>query len=257
MNVVRSLLLCALATATAATAATTATTASTPAADAIVRIRAVLGLRFPEVKIEAIRPAPLAGLYEVFTADQVVYVDASGEFMLAGKLLSISTRRDLTAQSWSEHNRIDFAELPLDAAIKTVRGKGSRKIAVFTDPHCPYCKNLEKELAKLDDVTIYAFLYPLEQIHQGASERARNIWCAADPAASFRAWMIEARQPAAAECANDPVKRNLELGTRLKVGVTPTVFFADGSRTTGARPAAEIERLLGGRGAPGAPTALR
>lgn len=250
MNVVRliapMLLVCAAA----------ATTASTPAADPMLRIRATLQLRFPEVKIESIRPAPVAGLYEVFTAREIVYVDASGEYMLTGKLLTVSTRRDLTAQSWNEHNRIDFAQLPLDAAIKTVRGKGSRKLAVFTDPHCPYCKNLEKELAALDDVTIYAFLFPLEELHKGATERARYIWCSADRAETFRAWMLEARQPAATECANDPVNRNVELGTRLKVNVTPTVFFADGSRTTGSRPAAELERLLGG-GAPGTAAALR
>lgn len=254
MTVVRLFLMYVLV---AATAATAATPASPPQADAAVRIRAVLQLRFPDVKIEAIKPAPVAGLYEVFTAEEIVYVDASGEYMLTGKMLSVSTKRDLTAQSWSEHNRIDFAALPLDAAIKTVRGKGTRKLAVFSDPHCPYCKNLEKELATLDDVTVYAFLYPLEKLHKGATESAHNIWCSADRAAAWSAWMIEAKQPAAAECANDPVSRNLELGTRFKINSTPTVFFADGSRITGARPAAELEKLLGGRSAPNTAAASR
>src|SRR5262245_17075993 len=135
MTVVRLLALSLLAAVSAASAS------SPPATDAEARIRAVLQLRFPDVKVEAIRPAPIKGLYEVFTAEQIVYVDATGEYMLAGKLLTISTRRDLTAENWNEHNRIDFAQLPLEAAIKTVRGKGTRRIAVFSDPHCPYCKN--------------------------------------------------------------------------------------------------------------------
>ena len=255
MNVVRLLLLSALVTATVASAATNT---GKPPADPTLRIRAALQLHYPDVKIEAIKPAPISGLYEVFTAGEIVYVDVSGEYMLAGKLLSVSTKRDLTAQSWSEHHRIDFAQLPLDSAIKTVRGKGSRKLAVFTDPHCPFCKNLEKELAALDDVTIYEFLYPLESLHKGATERARNIWCSADRNATWSAWMLEAKQPATAECADDPVKNNLELGTRLKINSTPTLFFADGSRLTGAQPAAELDKLLGGRSsAPGTPTALR
>jgi thiol:disulfide interchange protein DsbC len=242
MNVVRSLSLSLLLVATAAGAAGGAD--QKPASDTETRIRAVLQLRFPEVKIEAVNPAPVAGLYEVLTPGEVVYVDASAEYMFTGKLLSTSTRRDLSTESWNEHNRIDFAQLPFDAAIKTVRGKGSRKLAVFTDPDCPYCRKLEKELAALDDVTIYSFLFPLESLHKGATAKARNIWCAADRAATWNGWMLEARLPPTAQCAMDPVAGNLDLGARLNVNVTPTLFFTDGNRTTGSQSAADLERML-------------
>ncbi len=241
MNVVR---LAAIATALACSA-------GAPAGDDTTRLREVLEKRFPDVTVDRVSPAPVAGLYEVYTPGEVVYVDASGEYMFVGKLLATSTRRDLSAASWNEHNRIEFAKLPLDAAIKTVRGAGTRTLAVFTDPDCPYCRNLEKELAQLDDVTIYSFLYPLEQLHKGATTRARRIWCAADRTASWRAWMLESVQPAAAECPVDPVQGNLELGTRLRVQVTPTLFFVDGSRASGAMPHAELEKWLNRQAAAG------
>lgn len=248
MNVVRPLCLSLLLIATAATAAGKADKPG--AANAEVRIRAVLQLRFPDVKIEAIRPAPVAGLYEVFTPGDVVYVDATGEYMFTGKLLNTGTKRDLSAASWNEHNRIDFSQLPLDAAIKTVRGNGSRTLAVFTDPDCPYCKQLEKELATLDDITIYSFLFPLESLHKGATAKSRNIWCSADRAATWNGWMLEARVPPSAQCATDPVAGNVDLGQRLKINVTPTLLFTDGNRATGSQLAADLERLLGKTGAP-------
>src|SRR5262245_53982094 len=221
------------------------------AADAAGKLRDTLKQRFPDVTVDLIRPAPVPGLFEVYTPGQVVYVDSSGEYMFAGKLLSTSTKRDLSAESWNEHNRIDFAKLPLEAAIRTVRGAGTRKLAVFTDPDCPYCRNLEKELAQLDDVTIYSFLFPLESIHKGATARARRIWCAADRDATWRAWMIDAVQPPPADCALDPVQANVALGEKLRVSSTPTLFFPDGTRENGALPRAQLEKLLDARAVAG------
>lgn len=207
-------------------------------------IRTTLSQRFPGVQVDAVRPAPLPGLYEVYIRSEIVYVDAKAEYLLSGKLLTTADKRNLTAERWNEFNRIDFGKLPLDAAIKTVRGKGTRRLVVFSDPLCPFCRKLEHELANMDDVTLYTFLFPLEDLHKGATARARSIWCSSDRAEAWRAWMMESKEPAAAECALDPVAGNQSLGEKLNVTSTPTLFFSDGSRATGAIAAAEIDKLL-------------
>ena len=222
---------------------------------AAAHIRATLAARFPEVQVDAVRVSPIAGLFEVYTRGEMVYVDARAEHLLAGKLLTTADKRNLSAERWDEFNRIEFAELPLDAAIKSVRGQGTRRLAVFSDPLCPFCRKLEQELATLDDVTIYVFLFPLEELHRGATTHARAIWCAGDRTEAWRAWMIDAKEPAAAECALDPVAGNQALGGRLNVTSTPTIFFADGSRVAGALPAAELDKLLAQRSATERPPA--
>lgn len=257
MTVVSFATLVALALAAGAHAAPAKTSEAEP--KAAVQIRATLAERFPGVRIEGVRTAPVAGLYEVYIGSEIVYVDARAEHLLSGKLLTTTDKRNLTAERWDEFNRIDFASLPVDAAIKTVRGNGTRKLAVFSDPDCPFCRKLEQELASVDDVTIYVFLFPLEQLHKGATARSRTIWCSADRAEAWRAWMVEQKQPATAECAMDPVAGNQALAGKLHVTVTPTMFFSDGSRMTGAVSAADLGTQLvkrsGDASAAGPPTA--
>ena len=141
-------------------------------------------------------------------------------------------------------NKIDFAALPFDLAIKTVRGDGSRKLAVFADPLCPYCRQLEQAMQGITNVTIYTFLYPLESIHPGASVKAVAIWCAKDRSLAWSKWMLQKTDPGDVRCKGAPIDTLQKLGDKLHVNSTPTLFTADGRRTMGAMKHNEIEQLL-------------
>ena len=140
---------------------------------------------------------------------------------------------------------VDFAQLPLNDAIKTVRGNGSRKLAIFSDPDCLYCKRLEVELLKLDDVTLYTFLYPLEKLHPDAPKIAKAIWCSADAQQAWREYMIEGKSPVDKTACTDPIDRNIQLGQKFGINGTPTLIFADGRVLPGAAPIEQIEKWLG------------
>lgn len=208
------------------------------------KIRATLQSRFPDVKIDSIRPAPIDGLYEVVTSGQIAYVNKDASRLFSGNILDTATKEDLTTKRWNELHKIDFDSLPLEKSIKIVKGDGSRKLAVFADPLCPYCVKLEKELQSIDNVVIYTFLYPLENLHQGATTAARKIWCSKDRAASWQKWMLEHVEPEASSCADDVVLPLQVLGEKLKINSTPTLIFADGMRNPGFVTAAEIQAAL-------------
>jgi thiol:disulfide interchange protein DsbC len=215
------------------------------AGDAATRIKAALTERFPNVRVEQVNPvAQWSGLYEVVTSSEIVYTDADGDFLLAGSMLDTRSKKNLTAARWSELRRIDFAALPFELAIKDVRGDGSRRLAVFADPDCPYCQKLEREMQPLTDVTIYTFLYPLESVHPGARAKAQDIWCSKDRARTWNDWMVSRMPPAAQACKDDPIATLLGLGGKLKVNSTPTLFFADGRRVDGSIPLADLEKHL-------------
>jgi thiol:disulfide interchange protein DsbC len=207
----------------------------------------LLSQRFPDIHIEQVLPSTTAGgLYEVVTDRELVYADKSGEHLFVGYIVDTATRQNLTAQHWNEIIKADFNALPFDQAIKIVRGNGSRRLALFEDPLCPFCQKLEQDTQGVTDVTIYTFLFPLEQLHPGATARARQIWCAPDRAAAWSQWM-RSQTPAQdqAECKGDPIAANLVLAQKLRVNATPTLIFADGSRVTTAISAAELESHLG------------
>ena len=214
------------------------------AVDRSADILKVLQERFPGAQINAVSPfKPIPGLYEIVTPGELAYVDSTGNFLLAGKIMDTRTQENLTASRWSELHAIDFAALPLERALKTVRGNGSRKIAVFADPDCPYCKELEKSLAQVDNVTVYTFLFPLP-IHPDARNKSSRIWCAPDRDGVWTRWMVDATPIPATTCAGDPVAQNLELGEKLLINSTPTLFLADGRRLDGAMSAADLEARL-------------
>jgi len=205
----------------------------------------VIASRFPDVPIEAVLPSPIPGIYEVDTATDIVYADASGEYIFSGSIMATKTRENLTALRTDERNSIDFATLPLDLAIKNVKGDGSRVLAVFSDPHCPYCKKLENELEQMDNTTVYTFLFPIEQLHPGATQDAHGLWCSADRPGAWKKWMLTQVSPEAKKgCTEDPVATIQALGEKLKINSTPTVFLSNGRRVTGALPAAELEQRL-------------
>ncbi len=214
-------------------------------ADASANIRTTLEARFPEVKVVDVRPAPLPGLYEIFTGDAIVYASATGDYVINGPVMDTKSRRNLTADALDERNSIDFPRLPFDLAIQHVKGDGSRKLAIFADPDCPFCQKFEKELASIDNVTIYTFLYPLADLHPDAPDKARNIWCSPDRAQAWTQWMIEGKPAQATQdCSVEALEKVRELGYRLRISSTPVLFFASGRRVSGAMPATQVEEKL-------------
>jgi thiol:disulfide interchange protein DsbC len=199
-------------------------------------------------KIEGIQPAPVPGLYEVRfrTADgmRVVYVDASGSYVIQGNILDLRSERDLTEDRLRKLNAIKFESLPLDLAVKVQRGNGKRVMAMFSDPYCPACRQFERSLAQLDNVTIYIFMYPV--IRPENTEHSRMVWCSNDRA---KAWLELAAAPkpkvpeAPASCG-DPVDKVLKLGRSLGVNSTPTLILANGERVTGGLSGPDLREML-------------
>jgi thiol:disulfide interchange protein DsbC len=208
------------------------------------KIRATLHERIPELQIKGLHKSPLPGLYELDTGEELLYTNDTGALIFAGRIVDTRSREDLTATRWNELNAIDFNTLPFDLAIKTVRGDGSRKLAVFADPLCPYCRQLEQELQGITNITIYTFLFPLETIHPGASVKAVNIWCSKDRSAAWTKWMVQKTEPESTRCTGAPIDKLQTLGQKLNLDSTPTMFTADGKRTRGAIKHNEIETLL-------------
>jgi thiol:disulfide interchange protein DsbC len=215
--------------------------------DPVARIEAVLKATYPATSFRDIRSTPLPGIYEVTMGRNLAYVGSDARHFLFGHLYDMREQRDLTADRLEAARRIDFASLPLADAITTVRGDGSRVLAVFSDPDCPYCRKLEQELAKLDNVTVHTFLYPLAELHPEARKRAIAVWCAPDRAAAWKALMLDGSAgkiaPPTAECVH-PVDRNIALGRKLGVEGTPALFDVRGRHLAGAAPAQRIEAFL-------------
>jgi thiol:disulfide interchange protein DsbC len=210
--------------------------AALPAADDVATtLRKTLAERFPDIKVERVGPSVLPGLYEIVTPSEIVYSDATGEHLVLGQIMDVKTKENLTQTRWNELNKTDFNSLPFQQAIKIVKGQGRRKLAIFEDPFCPYCRELERSLHSLEDVTIYIFLYPLEGLHPGASDAARDIWCASDRSAAWSNWMLNKKAPPqATSCKDTPIASLVALGEKLRINSTPTMFFPDGSRVPGA-----------------------
>lgn len=216
------------------------------------RIRAGLRERFPQLTVLDVRESELPGLYEVMAPDGVTYTDIATNYVVMGPLIDSRAHRNLSQDHWKAFNRVDYASLPFDLAIKSTRGNGSRQIAVFADPKCPFCQELEEQLAKLDDITVYTFLYPLEEVHPGATVQAHQIWCSSDRETTWNNWMRKRETPAAADCASDPVKNLAALGERLHIVTTPTIIFPSGERSPGLPKPSQLEQLLAAQSAPAA-----
>jgi len=193
--------------------------------------------------VESVAKVPYGGLYEVvLKSGELVYTDEKVTFLVDGRVIDTKTRRDVTAARMAQLSAIDFGSLPLDQAIKQVRGNGARVLVTFEDPNCTYCKRLGKELSQMKDVTLYTFLYPI--LSPDSTEKSRNIWCAKDRAKAWNDWILEAKVPTAAKCDSAVVDRNVALGQKLRINGTPTLFLADGRRLGGYVPAAELEQAL-------------
>lgn len=212
----------------------------------VVTLRKVLTQRIPNfTNIDEITPSAWPGVFEVrFGGTEIVYTDASGQFLMQGALIDTKTRVNLTAQRIEKLTAVNLNALPLKDALVFRQGDGSRKVAVFADPNCGYCKRLERDLLGLNNVTIYVFLMPI--LGPESTVKSRDIWCAADAPRAWRGWMIDgvAAAKAAETCNANALDRNVSLGRKHRVTGTPAMFFEDGTRKPGALPAKAIEDLL-------------
>ena len=200
--------------------------------------------RLGGAKIESIKETPYGGLYELRVAGDILYTDKKGEYLVIGHVYDTKTTRDLTRERIDDINKIKFSDLPLDSAIKQVKGDGKRVIAVFEDPNCGYCKRLRQTALKdLNNVTIYTFMYNI--LSDDSSVKSKNIWCSADRGKAWDDWMVNGKAaPAAAASCQTPNDKVLALGQKLRIQGTPAIFFADGSRIPGAVDQATLEKKL-------------
>ena len=229
-----------LITALLTVAAATLSLSATAQEDAI---RKALAQRIPQMdKIDEVRPTPMKGLYEVRIGTDLFYTDAKGNYVIQGELIDTKARRNLTEDRINKLTAVDFSELPLKDAFTIVRGDGKRKVAVFEDPNCGYCKRFERDLQNVDNITVYLFLYPI--LSPDSAEKSRNVWCAKDRVAAWQDMMVREKVPAAASCDTAAIQRNLAFGRKHKITGTPTLIFANGSRVPGAISAQEVEKRL-------------
>ena len=204
-------------------------------------IKRTLEDRLGGIKIEAVAKTPYLGLYEVRLDGELLYTDEKMNYLFSGNIIDAKTMQNITEKRLRDLTAIKWENLPLDAAVKTVRGNGKRILAVFSDPNCPYCKRFEKDLAKVDNITIYTFLYPI--LSQDSHDKTKAVWCSADKSKAWNDLMLNNTVPTAARC-DTPIEKNVELGRKYRVTGTPTLVFLNGERVPGAIPAEQIEKLL-------------
>jgi thiol:disulfide interchange protein DsbC len=209
-------------------------------------IRKNIAERVPQLKaIDEINKSVIPGLYEIrVNGTEIYYSDAQGNYLVQGNIIDIRNRRNLTEERVDKLTAIKFDALPFKDAFTIVRGNGQRKIAVFEDPNCGYCKRFERDLQKVDNVTIYMFLYPI--LGADSADKSKAIWCAKDKGQAWQDWMVrdQAAPPAAAMCDTSALARNVELGRTFKITGTPTLVFINGNRVPGAIDAKQVEKHL-------------
>jgi thiol:disulfide interchange protein DsbC len=209
-------------------------------------LAAKLHKQFPEYAIDGIRPSGVEGILEVLLdGNRIVYSDTAGQHIFNGHLFDVEGHRDLTDERLEEVTRIDVRQLPLADAFNVVHGNGKREVYLFEDPDCPYCRKLEEQLPKVNNVTFHVFLYPLTSLHPHAYQHALGIWCSKDRVKAWTDKMLKGIDPAAAKCDN-PLDRNIALGDKLHIDGTPTLILANGRPHAGTLTAEELEQLLAG-----------
>lgn len=194
--------------------------------------------------VDEVSRTPIPGMYEVRVGTDLFYSDAEGTYIINGEMMDTKARRNLTEERMNKLLAIDFSQLPLKDAFTIVRGNGKRKLAVFEDPNCGYCRHFEGDLQKIDNVTVYLFLYPI--LGADSVVKSKQIWCNRNAGKTWQDWMVRGIAiPRSDECDVGALARNTEFGRKHKITGTPTLIFADGSRVPGAIAAADVERQLG------------
>ena len=206
-------------------------------------LRKAIQPHFADSKIESVKKTNYLGLYEVVVGDEVFYTDAKADYFFFGHVIDTKTRMSMTNERIQEikaARRVPLDSLPLQSAIKIVKGDGKRRVAIFTDPNCPYCKQLEKELLNVTNVTIYTLLYP---VLKGSMELSKKIWCSDNQIKAWDDFMLKGVAPTSKDCET-PLDVLVKSGQENKVSGTPTLIFADGSVVGGMIPATAIEEKL-------------
>ncbi|MCA3071422.1 MAG: DsbC family protein [Rhodocyclaceae bacterium] len=207
-------------------------------------LRKLVEAKMPGERVREIRRTPLPGVYEVAFGNRLFYADEGLNYLIIGQIIESATNRNLTDQRLRQLTAIDVKQLPLDAAIKTVKGDGRRILYVFSDPLCPFCSQLEQELQKVTNVTVYTFLTPVEQMRPGSRNRALEIWCSSDRRRAWDEWMLKQVAPVSKPTCRNPLEQVVKLSDKLGFTVTPTLVFADGAVLSGMIPAAQIEKFM-------------
>jgi thiol:disulfide interchange protein DsbC len=221
-------------------AAVRAAAAGTEEAD----VKRLMQDRFPGLEVSSISKSPYFGLYEVFAGDQIVYTDAKVSYVMVGTVIDPITRVNLTEERMQALKAINVADLPIDQAIKIVRGNGARKFVVFSDADCPYCKQLEKTLEGMDNFTAYVLLYPIDQLHPDAARKSKIIWCSADRPKAWLDYMLKGTLPTNDGSCETPLPQLQAVAQKYHVVATPTLVFMDGRVIPGALPKDRLEKEL-------------
>ncbi len=204
-------------------------------------LKAELKKKLPDAPaIQSVRKIPYGNLYEVVTGGEIIYTDDKASFILIGPIVDLNTHENVTEKRMAELNAIDFKSLPFDRAIKIVRGNGSRKIALFEDPNCGYCKRFERDFQGVTDVTAYVFLYPI--LAPDSVDKSKAIWCSADPGKAWIDTMVHDRLPQTAGKCEAPLEKNVAFGQEKRIHGTPTLIFEDGERIPGAISMTQLEQ---------------
>jgi thiol:disulfide interchange protein DsbC len=207
-------------------------------------VKQLLESKFPGASVSKVSKSPYFGLYEALFDDRVVYTDAKVTWVVVGSIFNADTKENVTDARMRVLTRVAWDSLPLNLAFKRVKGNGSRKLAIFADADCPYCKRLESDLRSVDDITIYTFLFPIGELHPDAARKSAILWCAPDRAKAWEEYFASGKLPAnKGDCAT-PIAETTTLGQRLHVSATPTLVFADGTIVPGALPLKQLEQEL-------------
>mgnify|MGYP001597426214 CR=1 FL=1 len=217
--------------------------AATIAGASEATIKAALQKKYPDIAIESVIKTPMAGIYEVFANGQLIYADEKAAYLFTNAtLIDTDNKVNLTEERMNRLTAIRFEQLPLDLAFKKVKGKGTRKLGYFADPNCGFCKRFEQELAKINDVTVYVFLYPV--LGADSLDKSRSVWCSKDRVKAWDDWMFKGIAPTAPGGCDTPIEKIVAFGRQKNISGTPTLFFADGVRVPGAIPVDQIEQRL-------------
>lgn len=217
--------------------------AATIAGASEAAVKAALQKKYPDIAVESVLKTPLAGIYEVFANGQLIYTDEKVAYLFTNaSLIDTDKKVNLTEERMNRLTAIRFDQLPLDLAFKRVKGKGTRKLAYFADPNCGYCKRFEQDLAKINDVTLYVFLYPV--LGPDSLEKSKSIWCSKDRVKAWDDQLVNGIAPSVPANCDTPIEKILAFGKQKNINGTPTMFFVDGQRVPGAIPGDQIEQRL-------------
>jgi len=209
-------------------------------------VRRLVETRLSDAKVLEVRKLPYAGLYEIALRNaqgvRVLYTDADAKVFVIGSLVDSASGDNLTEMRLRKLTAIDWSTLPFDSAITMKRGSGRRQIAIFSDPNCPYCQQFERDLARVDDITVHIFMYPV--IRPDSVRLTKAVWCSKDRAKAWNELMLERIEPTAKPDCDTPVDKLVALGNKLGAVSTPTWFLRNGEMYKGAMPMEEVVRLL-------------